>query len=427
MLKHICCSLIIWSVLGLNVSFAQGESAVPFLIISPYAESNGMGESSVAVITSDPLAFITNPAHLGMQSRSTYMSVGHNYSNWLPGFRTAGLTYRSYAMTAGISLKDVIGVSENIGIGFGYSRIRLNLGKYVITNSTGPEPIGWYYPHDLSDQYTVGIGISHIIRASVGFTFKRIQSNISHASSMHGARARADAYDYGLLISVPVIDLYSVGREEPIRLTQVLRPYFDLNFGLAMNNMGNETVSYGGDIQSDPLPRYGRVGIGFDVGIRYERGSTALIPLALKWTREANDIMVHRPSMIGDAGWEYKGGLGDIGFFKEVILGMTNPETIMKTGWELNIFESIRVRGGRFVEAPDRGNRRFNTEGFTLQFRGIAKLLRANDGTDASDGVFGFILRHFDVRYNYSRVLPDDAHHPLKNTVFNSFNIIITN
>jgi hypothetical protein len=83
---------------------AQGETAVPFLLISPYAEANGMGEASVAVITDDPLASIVNPAHLGMQVGKGRFSVGFNHSDWLPGFDIKNLYYRTYAINAGISL-----------------------------------------------------------------------------------------------------------------------------------------------------------------------------------------------------------------------------------------------------------------------------------------------------------------------------------
>lgn len=116
-----------------------------------------------------------------------------------------------------------------------------------------------------------------------------------------------------------------------------------------------------------------------------------------------------------------------INFFDEVILGNTNPETIKKKGWELNFFEIFYLRGGRFEEDYSRGNWRFNTLGYGVRLGGIVKYLRFIDVPLPTDKIFGFILHHVDIRYNHSKLIPDESDHPLSDTRFNSINILISN
>jgi hypothetical protein len=88
--RNMICRTLLAVCIGLLVVFeqcsSQGDATLPFLLIPPSAEMNGMGETSVAVFSDDPLAMITNPAQLGMQSLSTHVSSGYNYANWLPRF-----------------------------------------------------------------------------------------------------------------------------------------------------------------------------------------------------------------------------------------------------------------------------------------------------------------------------------------------------
>jgi hypothetical protein len=132
--------------------FRAGETAVPFLLISPLTEANGMGEASVAISTDDPLAFITNPAQIGMGGHNRSVSFGYNYAEWLPGIVGTDLSYQSFGLNAGANLKDIFTVAPDIDVGVGYSRIFLDLGRYTDTSPTGPEPIGTYRSYETSDQ-----------------------------------------------------------------------------------------------------------------------------------------------------------------------------------------------------------------------------------------------------------------------------------
>src|SRR5438105_1756828 len=75
--------------LGLIVLFlpqfaaAQGESAVPFLLIAPNARADGMGEAGTA-LADDASAAFWNPAGLAFQ---TGQELSLTHSNWLPAFQ----------------------------------------------------------------------------------------------------------------------------------------------------------------------------------------------------------------------------------------------------------------------------------------------------------------------------------------------------
>jgi hypothetical protein len=154
---------------------AQGEAAFPFLLISPFAEANGMEEASVAIRTDAPLAHITNFAYLGMLSQHDFFSFDHSVSSWLPSFNQSDLSYRAFGFDAGFNLQNVIVDAPSLSIGLAYSRIYLNLGEFVATGSNGTA-LGSYNAYESSDRYTVGVGIDYYIRASAGIALKRVRS-----------------------------------------------------------------------------------------------------------------------------------------------------------------------------------------------------------------------------------------------------------
>jgi hypothetical protein len=266
---------------------SQGESALPFLLISPTAEANGMGEAAVANHTDDPLALIYNPAHLGMMSLTTHVSFGHNYARWLPGFDFLDLSIRTYGFNAGINLGSIIPDFPQIGVGAAYSRIYLPYGTFNVTSPIGPEVIRTFDSYESSDQYTIGVGINSIVRASAGTTVKHVVSKLSAP-----AEAKVTLYDYGFFLDVPTVDILSELSGSPIRCTPHIAPYADWSVGVSLNNLGKESITYTDPSQADLLPRYARAGMGFDIGMIYSRDDLKLKLLSFKWSIEANDLLV---------------------------------------------------------------------------------------------------------------------------------------
>jgi len=408
-------SLIYFSVI--TNCFAQGEAAVPFLLIQTSAESHGMGYATVAHITEEPMAFTTNPAHLGMQSFNGHFSAGYNYSNWIPSFgldlwvRTVGATY-------GFSLNKLNPDFPSINVGIGFSNIFMNYGEFVRTNPSSPDPIGTYRSYDYANLFSVGVGYEYFAKISSGLTYKRIVSRLSESKLYEG---RAYAFDFGVLIDVPVIKIFTDSPGDLLNLFPHNEPFLTLTLGFANNNYTSGSIYYIDASQADPLPRFARVGIGVNLGLYDTKMDWK--PFSFKWTREKNDMLVTHNN---GSHWKYQTGLGDINFLREVLLGETNELTDKLTGWELNIGECVSIYGGRFDEDQFHGNRKFSTNGWGVSTKGIKKLLLKTSVNESTNKVLEFILNKVDLRFIQSEIKTDLRDHPLNRIRFSTMNLIIS-
>ncbi|MEO8231589.1 MAG: hypothetical protein ABI638_04870, partial [Ignavibacteriota bacterium] len=79
-----------------KISYAQGEAAVPFLLLAPDSRAAGLGESGGG-LADNSSAIFWNPAGVAFL---TGTEVGITHSNWLPQFKLDlfydYLTYRQY-------------------------------------------------------------------------------------------------------------------------------------------------------------------------------------------------------------------------------------------------------------------------------------------------------------------------------------------
>jgi hypothetical protein len=426
--------LILWA----SVALSQREgTGVPFLLISPSAEMNGRGEVSVSVVTDDPLAVSTNPAHLGMLGLGNYVSAGFNYAPWLPVFQQSDLWYRSFAFNAGMNVAGSSSGVPDVGIGLAYSRAYLNLGQASVPSEypSGSETIDAY---EASDQFSLGLGIDAVVRASAGFTVKHLVSHLVFGGITGNARsgeAKAFAYDLGMLVDVPVFGILSHLGAAQIEILPSLRPVVNVSFGFANNNLGRNTIVYFDAAQAEPLPRYARAGITLSGALDYEVRDLVFRPLSFSWTIESNDVLVRRTPAVFDSlghtisgsSWEYWSGTGGIKVFDELILGHFNRETVKKRGLEIGLGEFFIARWGRFEEDRLIGGRQFRTTGYGLRLHGILKLIRALNPDLASSPVVDFLMRHLDMRFDESRIRTVGGDGPLEGTTFRAGSITISN
>jgi len=403
-------------------SYTQGETgsaAITFLLVSPYAEANSMGETSIAIDTDNPLASIFNPAHLGMQSLNTYFSAGINTSDWLPSFNL-DLKYKTYAINGGLNLGKHFGFSPDLSIGLGYSHVYFDEGEQeiIITGETDPTPLGLfrYHPYESSDQWTIGIGMNYWVRISAGLTFKHITSKRS-LEPWSTSTASVNAVDYGMLLDIPVTEILSRSLQSSFEIYPHINSILDLSLGFSRNNLGDKVI-YRTQDPGDALPRTARIGIGFDIGALYEVEDLKWKIFSFKWTVEANDLLVRRLPDTTMYRWAYQENFGDINFFKDVILGNSNSKTKKGKGWELNFFEFAYVRSGRYEGT--KGSLGVNTTGFGIRLTGIFKALSVLNPRIKSDKTVNFIFKHLDIRYNQSTYDSDG-------TKFNGINLLFTN
>jgi hypothetical protein len=407
-----------------DFSFAQGEAALPFLEIPTNAEMNGMGYGSVAHITDNPAALTTNPAHLGMQSlNNSFFSLNENYSNWAPYFHQFNVDtwIRTIVANAGINLNKFYPQLPTLSVGISYSNIHVQYGYYYpnldFANSG--------YTYDESNQVTLSVATEYFVRASIGLTYKHVNSTLSDqptAGEAGNGSATANLYDLGFLVDAQLVSIASKIINQPIKISDNISPLFNFSLGISKSNLGQESVYYIDPAQADLLPRMARAGIGFTFGLQYDQKNITWTPFSFKWTVEANDLCVKYNSSGLPV---YQPGLGDINFFKEVILGKTNKETDKLKGWELNFAETVYIYGGRFLEDPDRGNRNFKTDGYAVSLSGILKTIAVIQPGILENKVMKYLLNHIGIKYNQSIVNTPDS--ILNNTQFYSLNVTFNN
>jgi len=125
MKKFLTIMLIFFSFVGVRNVMAQGETAVPFLLLAPDSRAGGMGESG-AGLADNSAAIFWNPAGIAFLKGS---EVSITHSNWLPQFHLNDLFY-DY-----LSYRQYI---PDLGGSISASITYMNFGEFVRTLSIPP-------------------------------------------------------------------------------------------------------------------------------------------------------------------------------------------------------------------------------------------------------------------------------------------------
>lgn len=300
-------------------SFAQSESALPFLLITPGARAAGMGETFVS-IANDATATYWNPAGLAFQSNRQIFFM---YSKWLP--QLADDLYYIYA-TYAHPLQDL----GTVGLAVTY----LNLGEQTITGESGPEPLGTFSSNEFAISAAFGSNIT--TNSSLGITLKYIRSNLASVGA--GAEkgdgtANAFAFDIGYLHQNLLVNGFS--------------------FGLNLTNMGPK-VTYIDAKQADPLPTNLRLGFSYKL-IEQEFNK---IRLAVEFDK----VLVRK----------YQDGTSDP-WYKALATSWTDEDfdqemdrVIQNYGLEYWYSNLIALRVGRHIDTP--GKVKYWTFGAGLRY-----------------------------------------------------------
>ncbi len=404
---------------------AQGESAVPFLLIHPSPDANAWGNVGTAVVSDNPIATIANPAQLGMFSLNGYLSASMYApkTNWLPSFGVPDLTYDIWAVSGGYELSKDLELPFRLGVGAGYSRVFLNLGEFVQMDPNG-FVLGSYRASETSEQFSVGLGTEYFLRVGIGLNFKSVHSRIGPTfASTAASEAKPTATDFGLIVQAPVFDIWQKAAGEPLYLFEDVQPLFNLTLGYARSNLGDKPVVYPGVWRGDPLPRNVTIGLSVELGLTTELQGKPWRALTFTLAREAEDLLVTRKP---GGGYGFQSGLGDISFFKHVVRGKLDDDdrANLHKGWQLGLGEFVYVRGGSFSESPNFGNRNYSTSGFGIRMSGLFKLLTALSSVEGEDTILSFLLHHIDVVYDHAAY---EAKHggALDGAKFNALTVII--
>jgi hypothetical protein len=321
--------LVIFLTLASTKVFAQGESAVPFLLIGPNSGNSGMGETGAGMVN-DASAMFWNPAGLGFQ-KGTEVSITH--SPWLPGL---GLGDLFYDYLAG---KHYV---KKIGGTLGFSITYLNIGTIIQTNEFG-EQTGEYKAFD--GAFAAGYGTKVTKDLGLGVVIRFIYSKLAGEQRVGNEKGSGVAYDLSF-------DLAALWRPSK---TKVKFINDRLGIGMNFSNIGPK-LAYVDDNQADPLPTNLRLGFAYDVVKtdfnnltlaadfnklivkRYEGGSYPLYESIYKvWDAGFNEVMASVQSSVGAEYWYGKPKL-------------------------------IGLRMGFFYEDPNHGKRKFLTLGAGLRY-----------------------------------------------------------
>jgi hypothetical protein len=317
--------------LTLTEARAQGESAVPFLLIAPNSRASGMGESGTGSVD-DASAIYWNPAELAFL-KGQEISVTH--ANWLPQFNLPDLFYDhlNYRM-------DVDAIGGTIGASVTY----LSLGEFSVTNSSGPTVIDKFKSFEYA--VTAGYATKAYDDLGIGMNVRFIHSALSPIgteSEQGNGIASTVSFDLALMY-------------RPLKLDVPLLGDLGKRFsaGVNLSNLGPK-VTYVDAAQADPLPTNLRVGLGYKI-LDDEYNN---LQLGVDFSR----LLVRR----------HDDGTSDP-FYRALFSAWGDGSGLKKiivSGGAEYWYGSprlIALRWGYFYENPNFGNRKFMTFGAGIRY-----------------------------------------------------------
>ena len=400
-------------------TWAQGETAVPFMRITTSPEGNGMGGIRASQPTTDAFAPLANPGQLGLFTLTNLFTAGvyAPRTNWLPQFSLPGLTYGATAFNAGYNFRELLSLPFDLSAGIGYSRVSLDLGTFTVTSSEGPWVIDKFEAEEHYDCYSIAVGFDYVVRLGIGMNLKHIESRLSPIGTEQeqgSGTATAAAADFGLLLEVPVAELITAASGASLEVAPRVNPFLDLSLGYVKANVGDE-MSYVDAAQADPLPRTAIAGLGFEAGLLVKSGASDWKIASFRMARQADDLLVSRHP---DGTIEYQSGLGDIEFWQNVFLGHDNAMVTMRGGWQIQVGEMLYLRGGS-VESTGLS---YTTSGYSICLGGLLKLIGLFT-PDANASWVGFAADHFDLQFH--RASYGETASPVSGTSTQSLNLVV--
>jgi hypothetical protein len=351
-----------------KVNYAQGEAAVPFLLLAPDSRAGGMGESG-AGLADNSAAIFWNPAGIAFLT-GTEVSITH--SNWLPQFNLDlfydYLTYRGYI--------------ESLNGSVTASITYMNFGEFIHTGEDSPDPLGTFRSFDAA--LTLGYATKLGTDWGLGFNFRLIHSRLAPKDIGVGTEEGE-----GVATSIS-FDIAAMWRPSTLN---IFGAEFGNRFSIGMNlsNLGPK-IYYIDQAQADPIPTNLRLGFAFQI-VSDEFNS-------LLYTLDFSKLLVSRDKDTS--------GVSNSDEFYEAVVTSWGDQTISEelrdivTSMGLEYWYGtpgdflFALRTGLFYEDPSYGNRKFVSFGAGIRY-----------------DIYGF-----DFSYITTSILPgSDENHPLSDTL----------
>ncbi|GAB4295265.1 MAG: type IX secretion system outer membrane channel protein PorV [Ignavibacteriaceae bacterium] len=343
-------------------TYAQGEAAVPFLLLAPDSRAGGVGESGTG-LADNSAAIFWNPAGIAFLT-GTEISITH--SNWLPQFNLDlfydYLTYRQYF--------------EELNGSVTASITYMNFGEFVRTGPDDPTPLGTFRSFDAA--LTLGYATKISSDWGLGFNFRVIHSRLSDqptANEQGSGVATSVSFDVGAMwrpssLVIPFID-EDIGNK--------------FSIGANLSNLGPK-IYYIDKAQADPIPTNFRLGFAYKI-IDDEFNS-------LIYTLDFSKLLVSRDSTGSKEFYEaIFVAWGDDSFSEELRDIVTSMGLEYWYGSPGDFLFALRT--GYFYEDPAYGNRKFITFGAGIRY-----------------DIYGF-----DFSYITTSVFKGGENHPLSDTL----------
>jgi hypothetical protein len=335
-----CCVLTAMLALMPAKSFAQGEAAVPFLLLAPDSRFSAIGESGTG-LADNASAIFWNPAGIAFLS-GTEVSITH--SNWLPQFNLDlfydYLTFRTY-------LEELSG-NVTASVTF------MNFGEFIRTGDD-PTPLGTFRAYDAA--LTLGYATKLHPDWGVGVNFRIIHSRLSD-------KPTGEEQGEGVATSVS-FDLSGMWRPAYLNIFG-WELENRLSIGANLSNLGPK-ITYIDQAQSDPIPTNLRLGFAFQI---FNDEFNSLV-----YTLDFSKLLVSRTEIIANGDTtsqsdEWYEALftswTDDDFSEELRDIVTSMGLEYWYGTPGDFL--FALRGGYFYEDPAYGNRKFMTFGAGLRY-----------------------------------------------------------
>lgn len=376
MKKILTAVVVLISLFLLNTrTYAQGEAAVPFLLLAPDSRAAGIGESGSAV-SDNSAAIFWNPAGIAFLSGSE-LSLTH--SKWLPQFNLDlfydYLTYRQYF--------------EELDGSVTASITYMNYGEFVRTSSAGPDPIGTFRSYDAA--LTLGYATKLHPDWGLGLNFRVIHSRLSD-------KPTENEQGSGVATTVS-FDVATIWRPETLDLPFIGDFGNRLSLGVNLSNLGPK-ISYIDQAQADPIPTNFRLGLALRLfeddfnSLTYTLDfSKLLVDKGLAFRNDGDSIVTQSTFQRKDFYEAIFTAWGDQSFSEELRDIVTSMGLEYWYGDPQDFM--FALRGGYFYEDPSYGNRKFITMGAGIRY-----------------DMYGF-----DFSYISTSVFKDGENHPLADTL----------
>lgn len=367
--------ILIFMAIGIEEKMlAQGEAALPFLLIAPDSRAGGIGESGGG-LADNSAAIFWNPAGIAFLTGS---EVSFTHSNWLPEFHLDLFydyaTYRHYV--------------EDLSGSITASVTYMNYGEFVRTLSNSPEPVGTFRSFDAA--LTVGYATKLSNDWGLGFNFRLIHSRLAD---------KPTEAEQGKGVATTVsFDIATMWRPEKLEIPFIGDLSNRFSLGINLSNIGPK-IYYIDQAQADPIPTNFRLGL-------------AVRPFqddfnSLTFTLDFSKLLV-------DKGQAFRGQVDTTNTVKkkrkdfyEAIFSAWADQPIGEEIRDINTAMGLEywygqpgdfmfaLRAGFFYEDPSFGNRKFVTLGAGIRYD----------------------LYGFDFSYLTTDVFKNGENHPLNNTL----------